>query len=147
MSKATPNNQGRSIDGGCSFPNCDKPATDLIRQPICTMHCLKVYRAAQALILDATPEQVVEAAGLDGLGVIYFVQKADRIKIGHTTDLDRRLREIPHDRVLAAIPGSLSDEKRAHITFQESRDVGEWFHATPTLLQGIAALRFSRSAA
>jgi len=147
MGKATPNNHGRSIDGLCSFPNCDNPATELIAQPICTAHCLKVYRAAQALVEDATPRQVRQAAGLDGLGVIYFIQSGERIKIGHTTDLGRRLKEIPHDRVLAAIPGSLTDEKRAHAAFAEFRDIGEWFHAEPGLLHGIATMRFSTLAA
>lgn len=68
------------------------------------------------------------------LGEVYFVRFRDRIKIGWTTELARRLKAIPHDEVLAVVPGSMGDERRCHAAFAHLREQGEWFRAESDLI-------------
>jgi hypothetical protein len=73
--------------------------------------------------------------------VVYYLRFADRIKIGTTMNLDRRLKMIPHDELLATEPGSFTVETRRHDQFKALRITGEWFRADPRLLSHIASLR------
>jgi hypothetical protein len=55
--------------------------------------------------------EVHEGVDLD-IGCIYFVRSGDKIKIGFTRSLERRLRSYPPDaRVLATMVGTMQDEK------------------------------------
>src|SRR5262249_50681228 len=56
--------------------------------------------------------------------VVYFVQVGKHIKIGFTTNLDRRLKI----RLLATISGGRELEQRLHCAFSETRIRGEFFH-------------------
>jgi len=73
-------------------------------------------------------------------GVVYFIQFGDRIKIGFTSDLKRRMQVLPHDKVLAVIAGTMQDERRCHEKFAHLRLTGEWFSAGPELLTFINKL-------
>jgi hypothetical protein len=73
-------------------------------------------------------------------GHVYFIQLGNRIKIGHSIDVRRRLTEVPHEQVLATVPGSPRDEARCHAAFKHLRTSGEWFRAEPDLLEFIADL-------
>ena len=65
--------------------------------------------------------------------VIYFIRFGDRVKIGYTTKLERRLKQLPHDEVLAVVPGSRDDERALHARFAAFRVTGEWFTYTEPL--------------
>jgi hypothetical protein len=73
-------------------------------------------------------------------GIVYFIQFGDRIKIGFTTDLPTRMRTLPHDKILALIPGAMSDERKLHRKFDDIRITGEWFAADARLFDFIETL-------
>lgn len=78
---------------------------------------------------------------LDEVGkfsVVYYLRFADRIKIGTTSDLPERLREIPYDELVAIEPGSHGTEHLRHVEFARHRiatpSAREWFVAAPDLI-------------
>lgn len=74
-------------------------------------------------------------------GTVYFVRFRDRIKIGWSSDPDKRIRALPHDEVLHLQPGTIEDERRCHAAFAHLRDRGEWFRMEPDLVEFIDDLR------
>lgn len=83
--------------------------------------------------------------------VVYYVRFGDRVKIGTTKDLTKRLAHIPHDEVMATEPGGVYVERQRHQQFRHLRaKVGqgrEWFQLTPELTEHIAAVRARQDAA
>ncbi len=67
-------------------------------------------------------------------GVVYFA-RGDHglIKIGFSSDTDRRMREIGSD-LLATVPGSIPLEFALHEAFAADRAHDEWFHPSASLL-------------
>jgi hypothetical protein len=88
-------------------------------------------------------------------GVVYFIFDAERrfLKIGYTTNLRDRMANIRWSSCRSAaqfttsislwftIPGTKALEKRLHQRFAASRVFGEWFDATPWLVEQISALQ------
>jgi hypothetical protein len=72
--------------------------------------------------------------------VVYYLRFGDRVKIGTTTNLARRLSAIPHDEVLATEVGSFTLERERHGQFAADRVIGEWFHMSPSLMEHIEGL-------
>lgn len=69
--------------------------------------------------------------------VVYAIAAGRRVKIGHTTDLPRRMREIqvacPDPIVcLGSAAGGGSLEKALHRQFGHARVHGEWFELNDT---------------
>lgn len=64
---------------------------------------------------------------LEAASVVYYIQFGDRIKIGTTTDLGKRLGALPHDCLLATEPGGPLVERQRHEQFGALRIKGEWF--------------------
>lgn len=79
------------------------------------------------------------------LGVVYYVRlSGDRIKIGRTTNLKRRMgsMRIPSHDVLAAEPGGIGVEADRHAEFAHIRHGRlEDFDATPELLAHVESIR------
>ncbi|MGW5197350.1 GIY-YIG nuclease family protein [Streptomyces spiralis] len=73
-------------------------------------------------------------------GWVYFMRRERLIKIGTTTDLQRRAREL-NATVLARCVGSYSEEARLHAKFAALRRHGEWFEPAPELMDLINAIR------
>lgn len=77
--------------------------------------------------------------------VVYYVRFGDRVKIGTSKDLSKRLSHIPHDEVMATEPGGVYVERQRHKQFKHLRaEVGrgrEWFTLTPELAEHIAAVK------
>lgn len=75
-------------------------------------------------------------------GTIYFIRIGDLVKIGKTLDLVRRLSTFsyPNLELLATEPGYTLREVQLHNRFVGCRHRGEWFHASPELLNYIASL-------
>lgn len=80
---------------------------------------------------------------------VYFVQpendSAGPIKIGFSVDIRKRLQQlnvsnIARLRVLAEMPGTVSDEAALHRRFDAHRLHGEWFSPVPELLELIASI-------
>lgn len=82
-------------------------------------------------------------------GFIYFVRAGDRLKIGFTRNVKRRLSQLqtffPEPlELLGAIPGSLLMEQEVHRHFGHLNITREWFNVEPELLVYIE--KMSRSA-
>lgn len=73
-------------------------------------------------------------------GVIYYALIGDTIKIGYTTDLDRRMRQYPPTaRLLAVEPGTKKLERVRHSLFHVHLAHGrEWFKRNPELDEWIS---------
>ena len=138
----------------CCYPRCSARVTEQVRQPLCDAHLISVYRDVRDRIVDSTTDErlAVLASPRPHInpprpsntgGEVYFVHFGDRIKIGYTANFKQRMKVIPHDQVLATIPGTPSTEKRLHRRFDHLRITGEWFRADGELLRFIADLELS----
>lgn len=73
--------------------------------------------------------------------VVYFLRNGNRIKIGTTTELRRRIRTLAlrHHHVALLIPGDQRTERQLHHRFAALRDGNsEWFEDAGALTQYIA---------
>ena len=73
-------------------------------------------------------------------GSVYFLRVGGLIKIGWTSDLERRMREYqPDSRLLAVFPGTVKNEKALHRKFSHLMTHGrEWFPIAPQIEEEIA---------
>ena len=78
--------------------------------------------------------------------VVYYIRFGDRIKIGTTSRLLARMRDLPKDELLVTEPGGRDLERQRHREFAAFRVTGEWFKAETPLLVHIARLRASLAA-
>lgn len=136
----------------CVWDGCGNDAHPHLSAPICMDHAKKL--TAQVVLLttkDPTPSTTRQAKKQAGqarseygpkekLGLVYFIRFADRIKIGYTTDLPTRMKTVPHDEILALVPGTMADEKTLHRKFNSLRITGEWFANDPRLTDFIKTL-------
>lgn len=74
-------------------------------------------------------------------GLVYFMRFGDRVKIGFTTNLKNRSQAIPHDEVMATMPGTMRDEKALHARFAKHRIHHEWFDLAPEVADFIASIK------
>lgn len=128
---------------------------------MCDRHALAVYREVRALIVEnqelALPitieamvderERTPAVTSIKHIptrrqSVVYFIEFGDRIKIGTTFDLDRRMSQLPVDAILATIPGDYTVEAMMHARFASARiRRTEWFTRSPELLEFIEGLQ------
>lgn len=124
----------------CCWPTCGERADETA--PLCRHHMIKVWgvvaNEARAALDLLAQRAAASRPRMDGEGYVYFIRFRDRIKIGWTGNLRGRLPNLPHEEILATIPGSMADEKRCHAAFTHLRENGEWFRVEPDLIQFIA---------
>jgi len=70
--------------------------------------------------------------------VVYYLRFGGKIKIGTSRNLLMRLKQIPHDELLAIEPGGRTQEKLRHSQFAENRLQGEWFEADADMEDHVA---------
>jgi hypothetical protein len=126
---------------------CGRPVAPHARWNICDLHLGDIcvhYRAhirrsaSGTYVLEhPTPQDIADAgrARLEAAERVYYIQFADRVKIGTTRDLKQRLAELPFDEVLAVEPGGRDLEKLRHTQFAQARIYTnrEWFVLTDEL--------------
>lgn len=107
------------------------------------------YTADRAEFDRLCQQRIASASAIQE--VVYYLRFGDRVKIGTTKNLAKRLPDIPHDEVLATEPGGVYVERQRHQQFRHLRaKVGhnrEWFTLTPELAEHIAAVRARQDAA
>jgi hypothetical protein len=142
----------------CLLPGCNRPTIRLAGRSlgICDGHAMPVAQW-WAIVADKHEQRMLDAAAeaarihkqrrlnraderrrekaLTEPGWVYYLLVADRIKIGYTTDVKRRLRAYPPDSPLLALhPGTKDTEHAMHGKFAGSKAAGrEWFLDTPEL--------------
>jgi hypothetical protein len=65
--------------------------------------------------------------------VVYYLRFGDRVKIGTSINLKKRLQALQYDALLAVEPGSYGLEKQRHEQFANDRLIGEWFSESAAL--------------
>lgn len=102
----------------------------------------QIHRSAKHKIANAVAPPT--AATKKRPGFVYFIRSGDHIKIGYATNVADRIRELQVGnptplQLLGVMPAARPDEKRLHGQFAQTRIVGEWFQATPVLIDYIKA--------
>lgn len=72
---------------------------------------------------------------------VYFLEKNGLVKIGTTTNLDRRMRELGGGFLRLAVPGGVALEANLHQRLDHLRVHGEWFRDEDDLVLEIIRLR------
>lgn len=140
-------------DAFCCIPTCRAVPHPASPHPMCGTHIKEMYVFGQSLVDDRWTEAVREAVEAtrpvpvipptnDTAGYVYFVQIRGLIKIGYTTYPRARFKSLRPDRVLAVIPGTLTDEKRCHAAFAHLlAERREYFRPEADLLAFIEEMR------
>lgn len=92
--------------------------------------------------------QPIDPDELERLGIVYFIQSQQLVKIGTTTDVVRRMNafSVPHITLLAAEPGYKRRERELHLQFADLRvNRREWFRLEGPLVDHINAIRASHA--
>lgn len=135
--------------GKCAWTECDQTYTTRYPVTLCHTHVLLIWSLVDedarktGQVVNPPPAATEKlAADLDALGWIYYVQVGDKIKIGYTKDLQRRIAQYPPDSVLlAARPGTIRDERTTHSLLSARRAAGrEWYLIHDEVLGHIAAV-------
>lgn len=105
--------------------------------PMMTEHQLR--REFRERAADLKRQQDSESAAI-APGWIYYVRVDERIKIGFSSDVRRRMRAYPpHSELLAVHPGTPTLEREIHREFRGHLAQGrEWFRPDEPLMQRIA---------
>ncbi len=74
-------------------------------------------------------------------GHTYFVQRGERIKIGHSAVPKQRLSHLGPVAILAVVPNTIISEGDAHKRFAHLRIEKEWFRVAPDLLEFIEQVK------
>ena len=100
----------------------------------------RIASQAQQLTIDLkeAPGRYRLGARRSKRGTVYFVRAGERVKIGFTKDLDRRLVQLQNFfpdplEVLLSMPGSILMEQELHRRFAADRLRGEWFLCSPAI--------------
>lgn len=95
-------------------------------------------RTAKAVSEVPPPGTYGDAPG----GVVYYIRRGDYVKIGTTTNLRTRMRDLMPDEVLAVEPGSYKREGQLHQRFAHIRlhPTCEYFRLTAELRAHIASV-------
>jgi len=148
----------------CFYPGCHAPTSLKVDQPICDSHLASIYRSVSDLgkqfdqkpgkQFDQKPGKSVNSIKPFKIdkpyipvppdhsgGLVYFIKFADRIKIGFSRNIIKRLSCLPHEEILVLLPGTFRTESDLHAEFAHLRVQGEWFMAHPDLYQRIEELK------
>lgn len=130
----------------CGYGDCLAAQSEVVGVKLCDHHALKVYREVEATLrpprrddLAYLMSMVPRGPGpgttvkLDTPGTIYYLRLGNRVKIGFTTNIERRMREIPHEELLGADEGTPLDEQRMHAACAPWHVTLEWFQDCPDL--------------
>lgn len=100
-----------------------------IRSKVIGMGGLNPYQDAPPVTRDPLPVE----------GHIYFLLSDNAVKIGWTSDLERRMKAYsPGTKILAVMPGTRKDETRMHRKFAHLRtNRREWFAYAPQVMEEV----------
>lgn len=117
----------------------DQQRTHSFQEIIAQQDADRIARAADAKRIDKQIEAEKAALRQDRDGFVYYIRIGERIKVGYSVDVRRRMRAYPPESALLAIePGDRDLETERHRQFSASRTHGrEWYTLTPDLQEHI----------
>lgn len=136
-----------SVEGQCAWTECEQPYSPRYPISLCQTHALLIWSLVDSDIAEAgrpLESQDVPAILRDSaeVGWVYYVQIGDKIKVGYTSDLQKRIGQYPPDsKLLASRPGTLKDERDIHSLLTARRAAGrEWYLMCDEVIDHIAAV-------
>lgn len=102
----------------------------------------QAVRWSESRAEDERHEAEKAALRQDREGFVYYLRVGERIKIGYSADVKRRMQKYPPGSELLAVePGDLELETQRHRQFAGSLlDGREWFRPTPDVLELVAEI-------
>lgn len=105
----------------CPIPGCIFPVVEDV-VPVCRTHAVEIWKQVQLTLppaetsIQREARQLAEEARRAGVrqekGWIYFLELDDKIKVGWTSNLEKRLKSYPpHARMVVEYPGTRADEE------------------------------------
>lgn len=142
----------------CWMPDCDRRANAGLRPELpslCALHGLEIARhfrveilaEEQARLADIakrrTDRDVAAQGHVGGRPLVYYARIGNYIKIGYSTRVQDRLRELRADELLAIEPGGHDLEQQRHREFGTGRidERRENFRGSDDLLRHVLATR------
>lgn len=139
--------QNTTRDTDCCMPDCTRPVATDFEFPVCSSHARRVYRAVKDMLDSADLMTRIASAGppkgkvQQGRGVmaghVYFAQSGDLIKIGWSSNVPQRMRDLG-TKPIHLIPGTMQDEKAMHHRFGAQWERGELFRNEGALADFLA---------
>lgn len=130
----------------CPIPGCIfSQVEDVV--PVCRMHAVEIWRQVQLTLppsetsLQREARLLKDEARRAGVrqeqGWVYFLELDDKIKVGWTSNLEKRLKSYPpHARMVVEYPATRADERDLHRTLKTELVAGrEWYGRTPLVLR------------
>lgn len=133
----------------CCAHGCRADSVFVSREvPLCERHSIRAYGHIIEFIRlhgqNRPPRPMDERIpGVLGIPLVektwhvYYVQFGDRVKIGVTSNLVRRLDELPWDKLLTVEKGDREVEQERHKQFASDRVNGEWFRMSNEIVRHI----------
>lgn len=131
----------------CCAPGCGSASDPNTPEnvPLCNHHAWSVIAHRRNAMRDELDEikhkRVTAAPPAPVQHVVYYIEFADRIKIGTTTNLTRRIEALPVEKLLTVELGDTTLERKRHRQFWTFRVRGEWFTKSPELLAHIETVK------
>lgn len=143
---------------------CDGKSLPDAPFPICVKHAADVLHYLNSFMpADQDGRIILAVRGMENAraqreerkrftpktGQVYYVRVGDTIKIGHSDNVPRRIRQYPPGSALLAVePGELALEHQRHYQFRAHRVAGrEWYAPAPELMAHIDRVRSGNAAA
>ena len=111
--------------------------------PFCQGHAIEVWATVQddhELSTELAERRAkAKPVDLNAAGWVYYLRIGDHIKIGHASDLTRRMAAYPpNTEFLAAVPGTRRDERNLHLRLAEHKAMGrEWYMLRADVLAAV----------
>jgi hypothetical protein len=130
----------------CPVPGCIFAIVEDV-VPVCRRHAIEIWKQVQLTLppaesaIQREARQLADEARRAGvrqqMGWVYFLELDDKIKVGWTSNLEKRLRSYPpHARMVVEYPATRADERDLHRTLRTELVAGrEWYGRTPLVLR------------
>lgn len=128
---------------GCPVDVCEKHALVLVA-------FMKERGGAVMRRMDAIYEEPPVSKGVERrppiyvggrASVVYYMKFGQHVKIGFSTNLPSRARDLKPEAVIAVEPGARGEETTQHLRFLDKRVHGEFFQLDHELIQYINMVR------
>lgn len=133
---------------------CDAPTMEGSPFPICLKHAQDAWLFIESYVRgpkryehpsQSEADRSANAWHGGASGLVYYIQVGDRVKIGFTTNIRKRVSNLSLKMadVIAVEPGTETTEFQRHQQFEGDRihSNGEWFTASDGLMAHTAAVR------